>query len=174
MFLRSREVGRTPILQLETTIGRDEDADVVIDNPGVSRTHAVVAYTDDRFVVRDAGSQNGISVNGRKVDEAELKDGDIVGVNKFKIHFRLTGGVPVEMLAAPTRQVGGSGGKNVVATMNVDAAAAVRMQQDFLRKKQAEIQARQRAAAGSSYGWLWYVAVLAFGVSSVAVYLAMR
>jgi len=173
VFLRSREVGRTPILQSETTIGRDQDADVVIDNPGVSRTHAVVAFTDGAFVVRDAGSQNGITVNGRKVREAPLSDGDIVGVNKFKIHFRLSGGVPAEMLAAPTRQVGGEGGKNVVATMNVDAAAAVRMQQEFLRKRQAEIQAQQRAAA-PSHGWVWYVAVLAFGVSGVAMYLALR
>jgi predicted component of type VI protein secretion system len=171
VFLRSREVNRVPILQSEVVIGRDEDADVVIDNPGVSRKHAVIAYADEVFVVRDAGSHNGITVNGRKVEHAELNDGDIVGINKFKIHFRASGGVPPPMLAAPTREVGG--GKNVVATMNVDAAAAVRMQQDFLRAKQAELEARRRQT-DTGHAWVWMVAAAALGISAVALYLALR
>jgi hypothetical protein len=48
------------------TIGRSRDSDVVIQDRSVSRRHAVMKRCDDgRFLILDAGSSNGTSVNGR-------------------------------------------------------------------------------------------------------------
>lgn len=142
MFLRSREVSRVPIVAAQTTIGREVGCDVVIDNAGVSRTHAMVVCHEGRFRVRDLGSQNGITVNGKKVEESPLEYGDVVGINKFRVCFSNTGGPPPELLIAPTRQVG-KNPSNVVQTMTVNTEAARRMQEDFIRRKQAARRGNQ-------------------------------
>ncbi len=67
--------------QDESFIGRGRDVQVRIDEVGISRKHARVVRTPDgRHVLEDLGSTNGIFVNGRKVDRAELADGDRVQV----------------------------------------------------------------------------------------------
>ena len=70
--LKGRELRRVPITMTDTVIGRDPSSDVRIDNPGVSRTHAVVRYRDFIFRVWDHGSANGLFVNGRRVDWLQL------------------------------------------------------------------------------------------------------
>ena len=49
-------------------LGRSRDADVVIDDPNVSRHHAEVRPSGGSWIVNDLGSTNGIKVNGRRVD----------------------------------------------------------------------------------------------------------
>ena len=46
-----------------TTIGRDPTCGVHIDSLGVSRHHADIRWTGDRFIVRDMASRNGTYVN---------------------------------------------------------------------------------------------------------------
>ncbi|HEY6401518.1 MAG TPA: FHA domain-containing protein, partial [Blastocatellia bacterium] len=48
------------------SIGRGEENDVVIDAPGVSRRHAVIAHYSDDAQISDCNSQNGTFVNGRQ------------------------------------------------------------------------------------------------------------
>jgi two-component system, cell cycle response regulator len=65
----------------ETVIGRSRDAAVQIYDVGVSRKHARIVRADaGRCIVEDLGSTNGIFVNGRRVDRADLSDGDRVQV----------------------------------------------------------------------------------------------
>jgi len=49
------------------TLGRDASNDVVLVDPAVSRLHAVLERSDDRWVVRDLGSRNGTYVNGVRI-----------------------------------------------------------------------------------------------------------
>ena len=50
------------------TIGRSRDSDVIIPERSVSRRHAVMKRSDDgHYLILDAGSSNGTSVNGRNV-----------------------------------------------------------------------------------------------------------
>src|SRR3954451_17321663 len=51
----------------ELLIGRDPGAGLVLDGPGVSRLHAVLASAGGRLPIRAAGSRNGIHVNGERV-----------------------------------------------------------------------------------------------------------
>ncbi len=59
-------------------IGRSPSADIVLDDASVSRRHAVVAKRGEKTVILDDRSLNGVQVNGVRVSEKELVDGDSV------------------------------------------------------------------------------------------------
>ncbi len=65
------------LVRPETTIGRGKDADIRIDDAGISRCHARFVRTEDgRFLVEDLRSTNGVFLNGKKIDRAELTSAD--------------------------------------------------------------------------------------------------
>jgi hypothetical protein len=55
-------------------IGRDPSSDVVLAHPGVSRRHAVLRRTSGGWVLVDAGSTNGVFLNGDRVYEVSVTD----------------------------------------------------------------------------------------------------
>lgn len=74
----------------EVLIGRGSDADVVIDNAGVSRQHAKVIKSAHGLVVQDLKSGNGTFVNGKQVEQATLNPGDSLSINKFILTVELS------------------------------------------------------------------------------------
>jgi DNA-directed RNA polymerase subunit RPC12/RpoP len=71
-----------------TRIGRCETADVCLDDPSVSRRHAILATESDRPPrVLDDRSLNGVLVNGRKVDFAELEPGDELTIGRYRLYL---------------------------------------------------------------------------------------
>lgn len=65
----------------EFLIGRSAECQLSLDDPLVSRKHAVLAVTDDGVTVRDLGSRNGVLVNGRRIDgAAAVSDGDRITI----------------------------------------------------------------------------------------------
>ena len=61
--------------QPELTIGSKEDNIVILSDPTVSRTHAVLRETDGRYVIKDLNSTNGTYLDGVLVKEAVLEFG---------------------------------------------------------------------------------------------------
>ena len=59
-------------------VGRDPSCDLVISDERCSRRHAVLEDTPTGLQVRDAGSANGIFVNGKKVERSPLVKGDLL------------------------------------------------------------------------------------------------
>lgn len=86
-ILRGREVGRTYELGDETFLGRDESNTFRLLDETSSRHHAKVARLDDAFVVIDLGSNNGTFVNGQKIKEHFLKNGDQILIGKTLLVF---------------------------------------------------------------------------------------
>ena len=79
-----------PIIDLQRPIlliGRHMDCDVRLDAPKISRRHCCVAMAYDRLLIRDLGSRNGVRLNGRVIEEAQLRSGDEVAIGP--IVFRL-------------------------------------------------------------------------------------
>ena len=72
-----------------TTIGRHPSSALVLDDAKVSREHAVIRPTPDGFALTDLRSTNGTFVNGDRVEETTLADGDRIGVGAHEIVFRV-------------------------------------------------------------------------------------
>lgn len=136
LALRGREIRRVPIELTETTIGRDVGADIPIDNVGVSRVHARLRYDGQRFLIVDAGSRNGITVNGVRTTEAALQDGDVIGVNKFELRFSSEGGPPVDELRSP-QQAARRAPRDVFKTMTLEAKSAADLYDRHVARRRA-------------------------------------
>jgi hypothetical protein len=83
---------RHPLSPPGLVVGRGQDADLRIDDPGVSRRHAEIrvsagAHRPSVSVV-DLGSTNGTLVDGRRVDHAALADGAVVRVGNTSLTLR--------------------------------------------------------------------------------------
>ena len=81
-----------PLLAAITILGRDNSADVILDDPGISRQHTEIRVTNDGPLlitnIRDLGSTNGTFVNGERITSQRLADGDRVNVGRTKLIFR--------------------------------------------------------------------------------------
>jgi pSer/pThr/pTyr-binding forkhead associated (FHA) protein len=84
--LEGRELG---LPEGQVTFGRAEDNVIILDDPSVSRHHAVLTRRDEGWVVADAGSKNGLQVNGRAASSAVLEDGDTVEIGDVTLRFRI-------------------------------------------------------------------------------------
>ena len=71
-------------------IGRRLECDLPIDSPAVSRVHAVIFRRSGRHFVRDLNSKAGTLVNGQRIREAELKDGDELTILGTTLRYQLS------------------------------------------------------------------------------------
>jgi pSer/pThr/pTyr-binding forkhead associated (FHA) protein len=70
------------------SIGRTPDNDIVLNNKGVSRKHALIELNDEKALVIDNESLNGTFVNNRKISEEIIKDNDQITIGKYHLTFR--------------------------------------------------------------------------------------
>ncbi|MEI8165910.1 MAG: DUF3662 and FHA domain-containing protein [Chloroflexales bacterium] len=77
-----------PIEATTATMGRGLSNDVILEDTRVSRHHAQLRYKQRRFWVTDLGSTNGTFVNGQRVTETALRDGDVVSLGGLELTFR--------------------------------------------------------------------------------------
>ena len=69
------------------TIGRRPDSNIFLDDVTVSRDHALLVRRSGDYYLDDLGSLNGTFVNRRRVDRAELTDGDELQIGKYRLTF---------------------------------------------------------------------------------------
>ncbi len=80
-----------PLTQDVSVIGRGSEADVRINDPGISRRHAMLRLRPIPSVV-DLGSTNGTLVNDVRSEQADLSDGAVITLGSSRIIFRNEGG----------------------------------------------------------------------------------
>lgn len=84
-----------PLLGAITIIGRDPEADITLDDSGISRRHCEIRVTHDgpHLVIglRDLGSTNGTFVNGDRVASSRLREGDRVTIGRIGLDVRTRG-----------------------------------------------------------------------------------
>lgn len=83
----------------ELSIGRSRDNDLVLDEPSVSRHHAVIVRSTVGTVLRDLASANGTFINKRRITEEPLHDGDTILLGRAELRFE----APEEMPSATVR-----------------------------------------------------------------------
>jgi pSer/pThr/pTyr-binding forkhead associated (FHA) protein len=70
------------------TIGRSRESDIFLEDLAVSRTHTIVEREPaGRYILRDKESANGTYVNGQRVSEHVLEEGDEVQVGQTVLAF---------------------------------------------------------------------------------------
>lgn len=81
LFALGQEEGTT------LRVGRSPASDILVDDPSVSRRHAVVVQRGGRTMILDDRSLNGVFVNGERVGEAVLADGDALALGRVTARF---------------------------------------------------------------------------------------
>jgi pSer/pThr/pTyr-binding forkhead associated (FHA) protein len=101
---------RYPIRGSRTVIGRGSDADITVDDTGISRKHVEVLWDGTRAQVNDLGSTNGSKLDGSPVSKAPLSPDSVIDIGRTRIVFRvLAQSADVDQLALRT-DFGKSGG----------------------------------------------------------------
>ena len=89
MKLQVSQPGGTPhqveLAGPEVVIGRDPSCDLVLSDERCSRRHAVLDDGPEGLTISDAGSSNGIRVNGRPLRRSLLRPGDTIRVGETTI-----------------------------------------------------------------------------------------
>ncbi len=78
---------RIPLEGEAISVGRGEDQDMILPDPGASRSHAMFVRRSDGWTIRDNGSANGLLVNDQPMSEAPLCSGDVVRIGSTRLRF---------------------------------------------------------------------------------------
>ena len=70
-----------------TVIGRGSEADIIVDDAGVSRRHLEIRVTEGGVIATDMGSTNGSFVEGHRIEAATLVDGNTLTIGRTRILF---------------------------------------------------------------------------------------
>lgn len=92
--------------KMPVVMGRSEAADVALPFSSISREHAKVFLEDDKLMIEDMGSSNGVQINGEKVKKGQLGPGDMVqlGVVEFRVARRGDSTVVIQKAALDEKQ----------------------------------------------------------------------
>lgn len=94
----------------QLTVGRQPDNDLVLDDPSVSKKHALLKWdaANKQCTLQDLGSTNGtfLNVNVRVRREMALKDGDILSFGEVQYWFLHTDTLHQKLKAGPSRGFG--------------------------------------------------------------------
>ena len=60
----------------------------ILDDASVSRRHAILVRSGEGYRILDDRSLNGTSVNGREIQAAELRDGDVITLGRVELTYR--------------------------------------------------------------------------------------
>jgi predicted component of type VI protein secretion system len=119
-----QEQGKYALDRPQMVVGREPGCEITIDNLGISRKHCAFAAKGEAFIVQDLGSANGTFVNGKKIVEHFLNDGDEVVIGKYTLKFHNESQVNV----APEKQDAG-----VPDTLNTYVMDGAKIQGNLIR-----------------------------------------
>ncbi len=140
--------------QASIVVGRGEDADILIDNPSMSRRHAEFRQEGAAWVVEDLGSSNGTFMNGERIEGAQPVDvGTEVAFGKFSIVFGKAVGEdpPAAAPAAPAARPAAPAAAAVEGTMHIKGHEVQELLKDAERKRRAHLVWESGGQRGQHY-----------------------
>lgn len=72
-----------------TSFGRDDSADIKVDDRGLSRIHFEIAFDGEIAAIRDLQSTNGTFVDGARISEVVLRSGSRVSAGRTDFEFEM-------------------------------------------------------------------------------------
>ncbi len=125
LIIRQDGVNREyPVRFQRVSIGVQSDNDLVLDAGKVSRYHAEIRQVDQVWILRDLGSKNGTLVNGQKIEEAVLNDGDRLEVGTAQITFKWAAQSGAAAKRSNPVRIGVIGASSLVALVGIALVAA--------------------------------------------------
>src|SRR5215510_13159843 len=151
------------IIELATecfAVGRKADNDLAIDDQSISGHHARIIKIQSVFFLEDLKSTNGTSVNEKRVDRHQLRDGDIISIGRHRLIFQDISTAETAPVASSTdmdRTVVLSGGSQLHAVTAPSARLLVTSgktdQMEYTLTKQVALIGSQVDAAIRLTGW---------------------
>jgi len=86
-----RAIAEVALVRPRMVLGRDPSCDISLDSSYVSRYQNLFMQTSDGWLLFDLNSTNGCFVNGRRVREHRLRDGDLIAVGQHQLRFLCPG-----------------------------------------------------------------------------------
>ena len=80
---------RYPLTRARTVVGRGSEADITVDDTGISRRHVQITWDGERAQVEDLGSTNGSQLNGQPVKKAIIEPESVITIGRTQIVFRV-------------------------------------------------------------------------------------
>ena len=80
---------RYPIVRSRTIIGRGSEADITVDDAGISRKHVEILWDGQRAQVNDLNSTNGSKLDGEPVSKALVPPDSVITIGRTRIVFRV-------------------------------------------------------------------------------------
>ena len=88
-WLEMEDGSDVPITHWENIIGSNKRSDVVLDKPEVSKNHAVLTrYDDGSWTIKDAESETGLFVNGKRVGIRAIRQGDVITIGGINMSLQ--------------------------------------------------------------------------------------
>lgn len=72
-----------------TSLGRDDDCDIVLDGITFAKRHAAIVKGRNIYKIMKKGGMAAVKVNGEKIEEATLRDGDKIDIGSYSMTFTL-------------------------------------------------------------------------------------
>lgn len=111
---------RYPITHSRTIIGRGTEADITVDDTGISRKHVEILWDGTRAQVNDLGSTNGSKLNGEPVTKAPLAPDSVIDIGRTRIVFRVLAQAASVDQFSDLRADGGNGSPGNGSSNNAD------------------------------------------------------
>ncbi|MEM7346074.1 MAG: FHA domain-containing protein [Chloroflexota bacterium] len=102
VVIKGENEGETFDVRPHTQIGREQDNDVILIDPKISRYHAQINLDGEQWVIKDLGSSNGTYVNGHRIGQGTvLRTSDRVSIGETDFTFTLPQSHREDTLAMP-------------------------------------------------------------------------
>ncbi|GAO35528.1 signal peptide protein [Sulfuricella sp. T08] len=87
VILNGAMAGNHFIDKARITIGRWSGNDIHLDDPGVSKEHAVIHTVGNDHIFEDLGSTNGSTISGSRITKHILQNGDVIELGAYQIKY---------------------------------------------------------------------------------------
>jgi len=92
VYRGERLIAVKQFLSPQIVIGRQSDSGLSLDDESVAPIHAVIEQRDNGFFLSDLGSDSGVTIEGTKILESKIEDGECIGIGPYSVRFYI--GVP--------------------------------------------------------------------------------
>lgn len=124
----------------------DDECNIVIEDEGVSSTHALIIQADTGYSIFDFRSTNKLFVNGRQIEQCDLRHGDEIRLGAHRITFVLSPAPPVER----------DGSRPTLGAVNeaIKVLAGATSRREALEKALEKLLGATSARQGAAVTWI--------------------